>query len=92
MKKHTINLLLSSLFIFTATLSTPAFAEGLVSEKTIGTDGTMTTTARSSSGASNMSIVAQKVRADKKFLVSQNMTLTDTEATSILAHLRGLSE
>ena len=40
----------------------------------------------------NMEILRQKVKADKKLVVAENLQLTDAEGDCVLARLRGLSE
>jgi len=69
MKKYLTNLLCPALFILAATLALPAFAA----------DSAATTKA-DNSATSTMEILRQKVSADKKLVIANNMNLTDAEA------------
>ena len=69
MNKHFTNLLSTAFFIFAATLVLPAFA----ADEAVTNDA-------DSSATSTMEILREKVRADKKLVVANNMNLTDKEA------------
>jgi len=69
MKKYLTNLLHPALFILAATLVLPAFAA----------DSAATTKADKST-TSTMEILSQKISADKKLVIANNMNLTDAEA------------
>jgi hypothetical protein len=69
MKKYLINMLSPALFILVTTLALPAFAAD-----------DSTTSVADDSAANNMEILREKIIADKKFLVANNMNLTEAEA------------
>ena len=43
-------------------------------------------------GTSNMDILRQKIKADKKLVVAANLTLTEAEGAEILAGVRSVPE
>ena len=43
-------------------------------------------------GTSNMDILRQKLKADKKLVIAENLKLTDAEGGKVLAGLRRLPE
>lgn len=69
MKKYLTNMLRPALFVLATTLALPAFAAD-----------DSATSAADESAANNMEILREKIYADKKFLVANNMNLTDAEA------------
>jgi len=70
-KKYLRNMLRSALLIFAATLALPSFA----AEDTAATTSTTTSTSDT-----DMKILRDKLYADKKFVVSENLNLTEAEA------------
>jgi hypothetical protein len=68
MKKYLTDMLRPALFILATTLALPAFADDSAASKT------------DDSETSNMEILREKIIADKKFLVADNMKLTEAEA------------
>ncbi len=71
-----IKKLISTVFVtaaFSAVMAQPAYAAAT-------TEGSGAASAQSSSAASTMEILREKVKADKKLVVAQNMALTDKEA------------
>jgi hypothetical protein len=69
MKKYILNLLSPALLILTLALALPVSA----ADKPAATKA-------DDSATINMEILAQKIKADKKLLVADNMSLTDAEA------------
>ena len=43
-------------------------------------------------GTTNMEILRQKIKADKKLVVAQNLNLTDAEGDGVLARVRRVPE
>ena len=69
MKKYLTNMLRPALLILATALALPAFAADDSATSAVG-----------ESAANNMEILREKIYADKKFLVANNMNLTDAEA------------
>ena len=69
MKKYLTNILRPALFVLASTLVMPVFAADQ-----------STTSKADNSATSTMEILRQKVSADKKLVIANNMNLTDAEA------------
>jgi hypothetical protein len=70
MKKYLSKSVFPALFAFAVTMPTPAFCA----------DAAATNDVSASSSSTNMEILRQKVKADKKLVVAANMNLTDAES------------
>ena len=67
-----MNLLKSVWLVVAVSFVVPAIAQTSVSDKATTGDG----------ASMNMQILRDKIRADKKLVVAQNMPLTDSEASA----------
>lgn len=69
-----------STVIITSAISVGMALPAYAANTAASAEGSSATSAQGSSAASNMEILREKVKADKKFVVAQNMALTDKEA------------
>ena len=67
MKKYLSKALFPALFVFAGAMPIPAFSA----------DAVATNDVNASSSSTNMEILRQKVKADKKLVVAANMKFTD---------------
>ncbi|HQR61246.1 MAG TPA: hypothetical protein PLH03_07815, partial [Methylophilaceae bacterium] len=77
MKKYSLNLFSSIGFVLATLLALPAFA---ADNAVAGSADKSAASSDSSGSAEKMEILRQKLSADKKLVVANNMNLTDSEA------------